>query len=119
MYHVKLVKDNRDRRIARIRGKISGTSEKPRLSVFRSSRYIYAQLIDDTAGKTLVDVSDSVKSLHEKGTKSESAKEIGKLLAQRALEKKIKTVVFDRRGYRYHGRVKSLADGAREGGLDF
>jgi large subunit ribosomal protein L18 len=110
---------NREKRRLRIRENVAGTKDKPRLSVYRSLRYIYAQLIDDVEGKTLVDVSDSVKELSKKGTKTQSSFEIGKLLAQRAKEKKITEAVFDRGGYKYHGRVKSLADGAREGGLKF
>ena|SRR3989344_1683118 len=119
MYKVILRKTNRERRKLRVRKKVFGTAGRPRLSVFRSLNYTYAQLIDDTQGKTLVDISGDVKKLHEKGTKTEAAYEVGKLLAQKATEKKIKTAVFDRSGYRYHGRVKSLADGAREGGLEF
>lgn len=106
-----------NRRKLKIRGKISGTAKMPRLSVFRSGRYIYAQLIDDVQGKTLVDVFAEAKKLHNGVNKVEGAKETGKLLAKKALEKDIKNAVFDRAGYRYHGRVKSLADGAREGGL--
>ena len=87
----------------------------PRLTVFRSLKYVYAQIIDDVTGVTLA----SAKSVLSKGTKSEEAFEAGKELAKKAVEKKIKEVVFDRNGYRYHGRVKSLADGAREGGLKF
>jgi len=107
------------RRMARIRKSISrGTSHIPRLSVFRSNTHIYAQLVDDTVGKTLVSVSSlSVKDI--KGKKQDISKEIGKLLAKKAKEKKITKAVFDRGSYRYHGRVKAVADGAREEGLNF
>ena len=99
----------------RVRRRILGKSELPRLSVFRSNKYIYGQIIDDEKGTTLLEVS----SLKVKGgkTKVEKALEVGKEIAKKALEKKIESVVFDRNGYRYHGRVKALADGAREGGL--
>ncbi len=100
----------------RIRGKISGTAERPRMTVFRSNKGIYVQLIDDLAGKTLV--SASSKGI-EGGTKTEIAAKVGALAAQKALEAGISTVVFDRNGYLFHGRVKSLADAAREGGLKF
>ncbi len=100
----------------RIRGKISGTASRPRLSVFRSNKQIYAQVIDDLAGKTLV--SASSKGLAE-GTKSEIAAQVGKAIAEKALAAGISEVVFDRNGYLFHGRVKSLADAAREGGLKF
>ena len=104
----------------RIRKDISGTNEKPRMSVFRSNKGINVQLIDDLAGKTLLAVSSSVKDIAtQKVTKIEQAKLVGKLCAEKALEKGISTVVFDRNGYLYHGRVKSLADAAREGGLKF
>jgi len=107
-----------DRRHKRVRGKISGTADRPRLSVFRSNKNIYAQLIDDEKGKTLVSVKNSeVKS--KKIKKSEMAKELGMLIAKKAVEKNIKKAVFDRGGYKYHGRVKALAEGAREGGLEF
>ncbi len=102
----------------RVRAKISGTGERPRLSVFRSSAHIFAQLIDDTRGVTLVAASDKdIASSKEK--KITVAHAVGKALAQKAGAKKIDTVVFDRGGYAYHGRVKALADGAREGGLKF
>jgi large subunit ribosomal protein L18 len=116
-------KTSRDRARIKIRKKISGTPDKPRLSVFRSLDNIYAQIIDDTTGNTLVAVSSlnkeaksDVKSVKGKISKS---KLIGTILAKKALEKDIKQVVFDRGGFRYHGRVKALADGAREGGLVF
>ena len=103
----------------RIRHKVSGTSEMPRLSVFRSNKEIYAQVIDDVKGVTLTAASSKEKSFEKSGTKSEVATKVGKLIAERALAAGINTVVFDRNGYLYHGRVKSLADGAREGGLKF
>lgn len=99
----------------KVRAKISGTGKIPRLSVFRSNRFMYAQLIDDEAGKTLVAASDR----GAKGTKTAKAKTTGVKLAEKALEKKIKKVIFDRGGFSYAGRVKAVADGAREGGLDF
>ena len=100
----------------RIRGKISGTAQRPRMSVFRSNKQIYVQLINDLAGVTLL--SASSKGIEE-GTKSEIAAKVGKNIAQKALEAGITEVVFDRNGYLFHGRVKSLADAAREGGLKF
>lgn len=113
----------RDKRRVRIRKKVIGTAERPRLSVFRSLKHIYAQLHDDTTGKSLGVVSthsESVKPLLKdiKG-KSEAAKLVGKEVAKYALSKNIVSVVFDRGGYLYHGRVKAVADGAREGGLQF
>lgn len=116
-------KTSRERAKIKIRKKISGTPEKPRLSVYRSLDNIYAQIIDDTTGKTLVAVSSltpeakaEIKSIKGKINKS---KLVGNLLAKKALDKNIKNVVFDRGGFRYHGRVKALAEGAREGGLVF
>ncbi|MBK6586394.1 MAG: 50S ribosomal protein L18 [Coprothermobacter sp.] len=106
----------------RIRKHITGTAERPRLCVFRSSRHIYAQIIDDENGHTLVCASTLEKELRDqiKGLrKTEQAAAIGKVIAQRALEKGIKSVVFDRGGYKYHGRVKALADASREAGLEF
>lgn len=103
----------------RVRNKISGTAERPRLSVFRSEKNIYAQIIDDVAGVTLVSASSLEKAFTEKGTDKAAARAIGKLVAERAVSKGINTVVFDRSGYVYHGRVKELAEGAREGGLNF
>ncbi|MDP4210367.1 MAG: 50S ribosomal protein L18 [Bacteroidota bacterium] len=104
----------------RIRKTISGTGETPRMSVFRSNKGIYVQLIDDQTGKTLLATSSAVKEISaQKVNKIEQAKLVGKLIAEKALEKGISTVVFDRNGYLYHGRVKSLADAAREGGLKF
>ena len=111
------------RRHARIRAKISGTNDRPRLSIFRSNKYIYAQLIDDETGKTLVTASDigikQEKTKTKKTTKTERANEVGSLVAKAAKTKKIKTVVFDRGGFIFAGRVKSLADGARKEGLVF
>ena len=108
----------KSRRQARIRKQIRGTKDMPRLSVFRSNAYIYGQLIDDSIGETLVGLGEKhVKDVE--GTKVQKAKAIGIALAKLATEKKIKKVVFDRGNYKYHGRVKELAEGAREGGLVF
>ena len=110
-------KEQRRRKIkARIRGKISGTAQRPRLSVFRSEKNIYAQIIDDVAGNTIV--SASSKGI-EQGTKSEIAAQVGENVAKKAIAAGIETVVFDPNGFLFHGRVKSLADGARKGGLKF
>lgn len=106
------------RRQKRVRIKIWGTSKKPRLCVFRSAKHIYVQLIDDDKKKTLLAVNDQ-KLKKAKKTKVDMAREIGKLLAEKALEKKIEKVIFDRGPYKYHGRVKAVAEGAREGGLKF
>ncbi len=104
----------------RIRGKISGTTERPRLSVFRSNKQIYAQIIDDSEGRTLASASSIDKAIASKTVnKIEQAKLVGQLLAEKAKEAEVETVVFDRGGYVFHGRIKSLADGAREGGLKF
>ena len=112
--------EKRDRIRKRIRKVSFGTPERPRLSVFRSNKEIYAQVIDDTSGKTLASASSRDKELTEaKGTKSELATEVGKALAKKALAAGVESVAFDRGGYQYHGRVKSLAEGAREGGLKF
>lgn len=105
------------RRAARVRAKIFGTALRPRLSVFKSNRYIYAQIINDDLGVTLV--SAHAKELTAKMTKTEAATELGKKLAERAIAAKINSIVFDRGGNLYHGRIKALADGAREGGLEF
>ena len=112
-------KGQRIKRHARVRGKISGTAERPRLSVFRSENNIYAQIIDDVAGKTICAASTVEKGFEGQGGNKEAAKKIGQLIAQRAVEKGVENVVFDRGGYIYHGRVQSLAEGAREGGLKF
>jgi large subunit ribosomal protein L18 len=112
------VRQARQRRHRRVRGKISGTAERPRLVVFRSNRGIEAQLVDDMEGKTLAAASWlGLKSF--KGNKTEQAAEVGKLLAANAKKANVETAVFDRGGYLYHGRVKALADAAREGGLKF
>jgi large subunit ribosomal protein L18 len=103
----------------RIRSRVTGTSERPRLAVFRSVNHIYAQVIDDQQGHTLVAAGSTEKDLRGKGGNVEGAKTIGKAVAERAKEKGIKRVVFDRGGYQYHGRVKALADAAREAGLEF
>ena len=105
------------RRHRRVRNKISGTAARPRLDVFRSAKHIYAQIIDDEQGVTLVSASTMDKDFNGFGGNVEAAAEIGKKIAAKALEKGITEVVFDRGGYVYHGRVKALADGAREGGL--
>ena len=118
-------REGRQRRRKSVRKKISGSTSRPRLSVFRSLKHTYAQLIDDTKGITLVSTStlsdDVVKELKGNGghTKTDASKAVGKVLARLALEKGIKRVCFDRGGYLYHGRVRALADAAREGGLEF
>ena len=109
----------RQKRHARVRGKISCTAERPRLNVYRSLNHIYAQLIDDGKGVTLATASSVEKDFGMNGGNKEAAKKVGELIAQRAAEKGITEVVFDRGGYIYHGRVKELAEGAREGGLKF
>ena len=112
-------KAQRLKRHKRVRSKISGTPERPRLNVFRSETNIYAQVIDDVSGKTLVSASSLEKGFEGKGSNCEAAKKVGLAVAERARAKGIEAVVFDRGGYLYHGRVKALADGAREGGLQF
>ncbi len=102
-----------------IRKNLAGTTERPRLSVFRSNKGIYAQVIDDSTGKTLAAASSLSKEVVASGSKVEQSKAVGKLVAEKAVAAGISKVVFDRNGYLYHGRVKSLAEGAREGGLDF
>ncbi len=109
----------RERRHRRIRGKVAGTAERPRLAVFRSNRGIFAQLIDDETGRTIAGASWLGLAKSFKGDKSEQAAEVGKAIAAAAKQAGIETVIFDRGGYLYHGRVKALADGAREGGLIF
>jgi len=132
---IKLKRNKRYRRHVRIRGKISGLENRPRLCVFKSNKHIYAQLINDKKGKTILTAGDleikrkkteksaAAKTKEDKGEKrtgkSVLAFEVGKLIAKKALEKKFDKVVFDRGGYKYHGRVKALAEGAREGGLKF
>ena len=107
------------KRHRRVRKNISGTAERPRLNVFRSLNHIYAQIIDDTKGVTLVSASSLEKDFNAYGGNVEGAKAVGKLVAEKALKAGIKEVVFDRGGYVYHGRVAALAEGAREGGLEF
>lgn len=109
----------RNRRHARVRTKVSGTAERPRLCVYRSNTNLYAQIIDDVAGNTLVQASTLDKEVKTKKSNMEAAKEVGTLIAKRANAKNIKTVVYDRSGYIYHGIVKELAEAAREGGLEF
>lgn len=112
----------RQKKHLRIRKRISGTPECPRLAVFRSLNHIYAQVIDDTKGVTLVSAStldSSLKGQLERGSNIEAAKKVGELIGKRAIEKGIRTVVFDRSGYIYHGRIKAVAEGAREAGLEF
>ena len=112
-------KAERIRRHKRVRRKISGTAECPRLCVFRSNNNLYVQVIDDVKGNTLAQASTLDKEVKTKHSNKEAAKEVGALIAKRAIEKNIKTVVFDRGGYIYHGVVKELAEAAREGGLEF
>ncbi len=112
-------KEERERRHRRVRNKISGTAERPRLCVFRSNSNLYVQIIDDVAANTLVQASTLDKEVKTKHANKEAAKEVGALIAKKALEKNIKEVVFDRGGYIYHGVVKELAEAAREGGLTF
>jgi len=112
----------RERRKARIRKKISGDTERPRLSVFRSARHIYAQVVDDSGGGTLAaasTLSPDLKGTLESDSKIGAAKKVGALIAKMCLERKVEKVVFDRNGFLYHGRVKALAEAAREAGLDF
>jgi len=113
------VREARERRHKRVRGKIFGTAERPRLVVFRSNRGIEAQLVDDLEGKTIAAASWLNLKKSFKGSKTKQAAEVGKLLAANAKKADVETVVFDRAGYLYHGRVKALADAAREGGLKF
>ena len=111
--------DARRRRHARVRKNVYGSAERPRLAVFRSNRYIYAQIIDDDAGQTLAAASSQEKKLRKKTLTTATAAKVGELVAARAEEAGIKNVVFDRGGFPYHGRVKALAEAAREGGLKF
>ena len=111
--------ERRQRIKFRIKKIVSGTAQKPRLVVFRSNSEIYAQVIDDTKGVTLVAASSRDKALQATGTKTEKAKQVGQAIAKKALAAGIESISFDRGGYLYHGRVKSLAEGAREGGLKF
>lgn len=123
MVDAEKVRAARERRHRRVRRRVSGTPERPRLNVFRSAMHIYAQIIDDARGHTLASASTldpEVKAQLSNGLKKvDEARIVGRILAQRALAQGIKKVVFDRGGYKYHGRVKALADGAREGGLEF
>lgn len=112
-------KTKQSARKLRVRAKVKGTEAKPRLSVFRSNKYIYAQIIDDGKGKTIVGISEKNLSVKEKIKKIDRSKELGVLIAKKAIAKKVKEVVFDRGSYKYHGRVKAVAEGAREGGLKF
>ena len=112
-------KATRKIRHLRVRRKINGTAECPRLCVYRSNSNLYAQIVDDVAGNTIVSASTLDKDIKTKKANKEAAKEVGNLIAKKAIEKKIKTVVFDRGGYIYHGVVKELAEAAREGGLEF
>jgi large subunit ribosomal protein L18 len=119
---VKTKEDIRSRIHDRIRKRLSGAPERPRLAIFRSQAHIYAQVIDDLAGKTLcaaASVEKEIRGAHKRGANVPAAKAVGTLVAQRALEKGISAVVFDRGGFKYHGRVKALADAAREAGLKF
>ncbi len=119
MTNIQQIKRKRRERIhKKIRTKIKGTKEKPRLSVFRSNKYIYAQVIDDIGQQTLASAFEK-ELKNNKQTKTQKAKELGKLLAQRMKESNITTIVFDRGGYKYQGRVKALAEGLREGGIKF
>ncbi len=116
--HISPSAPGRDRRRKRIRGRVHGTAERPRLSVFRSNARIYAQVIDDVDGRTLA-AAGSIEAALRDSSKTEAATEVGRLLAERAKAAGVTKVVFDRGGYLYHGRVKALADGARDGGLQF
>jgi large subunit ribosomal protein L18 len=122
-YHYKSQLNARKRRHLRVRAKVSGTTERPRLNIFRSSAHIYAQVIDDTRGVTLVAASDLDGTIADKltdgTTKTHRAKAVGQLIGERAREAGINSVVFDRGGFLYHGRVRAVAEGAREAGLDF
>ena len=117
---MKLSKDQKRQKIhLRIKKNLKGTGQRPRLNVFRSNRYISAQIIDDLAGHTIASASSREANVPKDINKTEQAKMVGKMLAERAVEASVSTIVFDRGGYLYHGRVKALADGAREGGLNF
>ncbi len=109
----------RARRHVRVRKKVRGTPDRPRLAVFRSNRYIYAQLIDDTKGHTIAAASSQERELRDRRLTVETAAEVGRLLAERAKEAGVSSVVFDRGGFKYHGRIKALADAVREAGLEF
>ena len=117
MKDLNILKNRRkERRVARVRSKISGTPDCPRLAVFKSLKYVSVQAIDDVNGKTLAEARDSEV---KKSTKLEQAKSVGKLIAKKLVEKKVEKAIFDKRHYKYHGVVKELADGARDGGLKF
>ena len=118
MRHIAPAQSGRERRRRRIRGKVTGTAARPRLSVFRSNARIYAQVIDDNTGRTLAAAGSTEQELRDVG-KGDAAAKVGKLVADRATAAGVTKVVFDRGGYLYHGRVKALADAAREGGLEF
>jgi len=111
--------DARARRHRRVRKRVRGLNTRPRLSVFKSNRYIYAQVIDDVSGKTVAAASSQEQPLRDRTLTIDTAAEVGKLVAQRAKDAGVETVVFDRGGFRFHGRVKALAEAAREGGLQF
>ena len=118
----KTVRDPRKKRKVRIRKKILGTGERPRMSVFRSGKHIYVQVVDDSTGRTMMStssLSEAFRGKNDRGSNIEAAKVVGARIAEMALEKKIEKVVFDRNGYLYHGRVKALAESAREKGLKF
>lgn len=120
MIKLTTAKQRHRQRHQRVRVHLSGTPERPRLNVFRSARHIHAQVIDDVAGHTLVAASSVEAPIRDaQGTKTDKARLVGELLGQRAQEKGIQQIVFDRGGYKYHGRVKALAEGARKAGLDF
>ena len=109
----------REKRKARIRRKLSGTADRPRLTVYKSLKHMYAQLVDDTTGKTLLSVGTTSKALKTSGKHVSAAEQVGQLVSERLKAKGIEKVVFDRSGYVYHGRIKAVADGARKGGLQF
>jgi large subunit ribosomal protein L18 len=118
----KTIRDPRKKRKVRIRKKVLGTPERPRMSVFRSGKHIYVQVVDDSTGRTMMStssLSEAFRGKNDRGSNIEAAKTVGAKIAEMALEKKIEKVVFDRNGYLYHGRVKALADSAREKGLKF
>ena len=120
MKHIKLTNKKRQRRVNRVRATITGTAERPRLTVHRTNKFVYAQLIDDAAGKTLAAAQSrgqSGKGTEGQRTKTEAAFTVGETIAKKAVEKNISSAVFDRRSYKFHGRVKSVAEGARKGGL--
>ena len=122
MTRARVKRESRIRRRERVRKRVHGSPERPRLTVHRSLKNIYAQIVDDTTGRTLCSASSVSKEMatgETKGPKVELSKAVGRLIAKKAIEKGIKKVVFDKGGYRYHGRIKALADGARESGLEF